>query len=137
MDYRSIKISAIIIMGLSVMLSACATAPNAPGAGYGSNYTPVIDGPKDERYYRDLRQCRELAYSVQSNQEQEAGKNAAIGAVVGAASGAIVSRHKNKELRGALAGAAIGAGSTVAGAASDAKTVISRCMAGRGYNVLL
>ena len=131
------KVINLVALGMvAVFISACSSAPmGTAGVGSGSNYTPVIDGPKDEKYYEDLRACRDLAYQVQSSKKQGAAKDALAGAFIGALIGS--GEDKKAARDGALIGGAIGGLGANGEAASSAKTIMSRCMSGRGYNVLM
>ncbi len=80
--------------------------------------TPVIDGPKNESYYKNLRECRKLAYEVQSQQESGAAENPLIGALIGAAIGA--GEDKEAAAGGALVGGIIGGSALIQEARNSA-----------------
>ena len=115
---------------VTVTLSGCATAPS------GANYRPIVDtkGVDFNRYENDLRECQ--AYALQT---ASAAESAAAGAVAGAVLGALLAGaagsnySKGRTARvGALSGA-VGAG---AEGERNQRTIINRCLAGRGYKVL-
>ncbi len=117
--------------------------PNQVGAGDGAYYTPVIDGPQDEVYYKDLRECRQLAARVQQQQETATTEDAITGAVAAGLVGALLGSTESSDdaliggLVGATVGGAVGAAGAIEEAEQSGKTVITRCMRGRGHNVLL
>ncbi len=99
--------------------------------GCGSSYEPVVDGPKNNKYYGDLNACQSLAAQT------DKGKTKA-GVVAGGVTGGLLSSKGNREdiATGAAVGAALG---TTAGAIADTSTqrnVIRTCMRNRGWNVL-
>ena len=109
---------------ITVALSACATS--------GARYVPVVDlrGHSQAQYAADLSKCQQYA-----TQRMDAAQGALIGAIGSAILGAVVSpRGYRNEVAGkaALLGAGVGA----AGANETQETIIKRCLAGRGYNVL-
>lgn len=107
-------------------------------AGTGSRFVPIVDGKGDQaRYQSDLRECQAYADQLAS-----AGNAAAAGAIVGAGIGLLFAvaggGSRGYGLRNGMAG--VGAVSGALGAAGKAETdqrsVISRCLMGRGYSVL-
>ena len=131
------KFIILIIIAL-FSFTSCMSTSGMPGGGTGAAYTPVIDGPKDEKYYVDIGQCRELAANVEAQANQAALSGAVTGAVIGGLFGAATGsqgddRNKRIATTTGLAGGLGGASQKI----QDAKTVIIRCMQGRGYNVLL
>jgi len=127
----TIKLNHLLILSSLIIvpsLSACATA--------GAGHTPIIDAPKDDRYYSDLGQCRALAEQrkLVNGDTQQA---AAIGAAAGAAIRAIGPKDSFEEiLGGAAIGGVLGGGAGVFSAQSEQKHILLSCMAGRGYRVL-
>ena len=103
----------------------------------GADYDPIVDGPKDARYYSDLSACRVLARQVESSTP---GQRAAGGAIAGGVIGALTTDKSSDTLEDAAGGAVIGAifSSATGDPDVDAKqqNVIMRCMAGRGYKVV-
>ncbi len=134
---KNYKIKVIFIVCITFIISSCASS-GRPGGGAGASYTPVIDGPKNDKYYIDLAQCRDLASEVESQATSEAIAGAVAGAIVGGLLGAasgVQGNDRNKKLA-----TTTGVYGGLEGAASkfkDAKTVITNCMIGRGHNVLL
>lgn len=115
----------LIVLGVCVsLLAGCATS--------GSNYVPLIDtrGTDPHQVQRDTTECQQFA-----KQRMDAATGAVAGAIVGALLGAALAPrgHRNYVAGyGATAGA-LGGG---LGANENQQTIIKRCMAGRGYNVL-
>lgn len=119
-----------------LLVASCASAPvGTPGVGDGSEYTPVIDGVMDEKYYRDLRECRDIAHTVQSQKESEVAQSMLAGALVGAAIGSIDDGEAATD--GAIFGSILGGVDSQSEASSSGKIIVTNCMSGRGYNVLL
>jgi outer membrane lipoprotein SlyB len=132
-------IRSILAIVISFILVGCASKPNAVGSGYGSGYTPVIDGPQDGKYWNNLNECRTLASQVQSNREGEAAGKAVAGALAGALVGGLLGGKGNRNESssfGAKAGALTGGAEGLGSAAQGGKQVIVNCMVGRGYRVL-
>jgi hypothetical protein len=126
---------ALSIFALAV--AACATAPpNTPGAGYGKNYTPVIDlqGVDGTRYAQDLEACRTYSASIDANKEMWVGLIG--GALLGAAIGASISGDMRVIDAGATGGAMGGMSGTTGRAIGRQEHIIGNCMASRGYRVL-
>ena len=111
-------------------LTGCATS--------GANYRPVVDlkGRDPANYEQNLRECQQYALQV-AGAADSAAAGAVAGAIFGVALAAIgggggSSYRKAAAGVGALSGAASGA---MAGE-RDQRSIISRCLAGRGFNVL-
>ena len=119
----------VAILSAVAFLVGCA-------ATSGANYRPIVDskGVDLNRYESDLRECQ--SYALQT---AGAADSAAAGAVAGALLGAVLagaagrnySRSSSARV-GAVSGA-VGAG--VEGERNQ-KSIINRCLAGRGYRVL-
>ena len=126
--------SGVMVLGLSLVIAAC-----AQGGGMAPP-TPIIDtqGVDAAQYQQDLTQCQQYAQQVSVG--EDAAKGAFGGALLGAAMGAAVGAVTGNAGRGAAIGAAaggIGGGAGLAGKAfKERKKIVSRCMQGRGYNVL-
>jgi len=104
----------------------------------GANYRPMIDmrgGSVDaNRYESDLRECQQYA-----SQTAGAADKAVVGAVAGALFGAVLAAAAGSNYdRGATArvGAVTGAVGGGAQGENDQRSIIRRCLAGRGYSVL-
>jgi len=97
----------------------------------GQNYRPIVD-TTSERYEQDLRECQAFAA-----QRMDAAQGAAAGALLGALLGAVLSRAAGGSgNRGAATGAVAG-GTAFAGQAENSqRSIIKRCLTGRGYSVL-
>ena len=119
----------VVVLSAAAFLVGCA-------ATSGANYRPIVDnkGVDQNRYESDLRECQSYA-----TQTAGAADSAAAGAVAGALLGAVLAGAAGKNYSrsssarvGAVSGA-VGAG--VEGERNQ-KTIINRCLAGRGYKVL-
>lgn len=127
----------IALACITALLSGCATAPGT-GSSYGANYEPIIDirpGQSQDQYRNDLMACQGYATRVMS-----AGEGAVSGAIAGAVIGALIGAAAgggsrfNSQMAGV--GAVSGGVGGAAGAEMNQRTIIARCMTGRGYNVL-
>ena len=119
----------VAILSAAAFLVGCA-------ATSGANYRPIVDskGVDLNRYESDLRECQSYA-----TQTAGAADSAAAGAIAGALLGAALAGAAGKNYSrsstarvGAVSGA-VGAG--VEGERNQ-RTIINRCLAGRGYKVL-
>lgn len=112
------------------LLAGCATGPT------GANYRPIVDlkNSNPSKYEIDLRECQ--AYAAQSAGAAEqamagAAAGALFGALLAAAAGGGYSRDQNAKV-----GAVVGmAGGAVEGE-REQRSIINRCLHGRGYTVL-
>lgn len=126
--------SKVLVVGLTIGITACAQG------GRMAPPTPIIDtqGVDNSQYQQDLVQCQQ--YADQVSVGQDTAKGAFGGALLGAAMGAAVGAATGNPARGAAIGAAaggIGGGAGMAGkSVEERKNIVSRCMQGRGYNVL-
>lgn len=109
---------------VGILLTGCATR--------GAGYVPLVDmqGQSEVRFQSDLRECQ--AYATQ---RLDAAQGAMAGALLGAILGAAIAP---RGYRGNVAGhgAAVGAIGGAGAATDNQETIIKRCLAGRGYNVL-
>lgn len=123
-----------MLLALSA-LTGCATR-QAPGQGYGADYTPVIDlqGVNRDVYATDLDACRRAARNIDASQATMEG------ALGGAILGALVSGALGGGRQTTMDSANIGALSGIGRASSDAmagqKRIVINCMVGRGYRAL-
>jgi outer membrane lipoprotein SlyB len=106
------------------MINGCATR--------GANYEPLIDlrGTESKPIAQDIYDCQQYAKHA---------LDAAGGAVAGAIAGALlmaIIMPRGFRNYGAGQGAAVGGVAGAAQANDTQETIIKRCMAGRGYNVL-
>lgn len=119
-------VAAVLIVAL--VAGGCATR------GTGAQYNPIVDRP-GPNYANDLSECQAHANKVMS-----AANGAAAGAVAGAIFGALLMAAAGGRGADQKAGAWVGAlsGGTSAAAAAEGgqRGIITRCLAGRGYNVL-
>lgn len=109
---------------IAATLAGCATR--------GANYVPLVDtkGRDAATLDRDTAECQHFA-----TQRADAATGAVVGAIFGALLGAALmpGGYRNYGARqGAIAGGLGGA----FGANDSQETIIKRCLAGRGYNVL-
>jgi outer membrane lipoprotein SlyB len=119
----------VVAISIVALLSGCA-------ATTGANYRPIVDtkGVDFNRYEADLRECQAYATQTASAAESAAAgavAGALLGAVLAAAAGNRYSRSSTARV-GAVSGA-VGAG--VEGERNQ-RTIINRCLSGRGYQVL-
>lgn len=117
----------ILAATLAIALTGCATTQ-----GTGSGYTPIVDQP-NENYHRDLADCQQHANRVMS-----AGEGAAMGAAGGAILGMLFNAAAGGGFRNeyAAVGALSGALGGAASGERDQRTLISKCLAGRGHKIL-
>jgi len=124
----------MLLIGLAFGVAAC-----AQGGGM-AKPTPIIDtqGVDAAQYQQDLAECQQFA--DQKSVGEDTAKGTIGGALLGAAMGAAIGAATGDPGQGAAIGAAaggIGGGAGAAGKAmQDKKQIVSRCMQGRGYNVL-
>jgi hypothetical protein len=124
----------LLAVGLAFGIAAC-----AQGGGLAPP-TPIIDTQDVDaaQYQQDLAQCQQYAQQVSVG--EDTAKGTFGGALLGAAMGAAIGAATGNAGQGAAVGAAAGGIGGGAGAASksvqERKQIVSRCMQGRGYNVL-
>lgn len=118
--------STIAICAAVLALTGCAA--NQP--------RQIIDmrGVDSTKYYKDHMECS--AYASQVDVGGSAINNAVGNALVGAVIGGIVG-GRDGALFGAKVFGVTGAVDGVASATHDKQTIMTRCMTGRGYSVLL
>lgn len=116
----------LFVLPLMLLLAACATS--------GADYRPIVDGPEDAKYERDLAACQALARKRGYDNEDMA-TNAAVGAGLGAIVGGITG-----DWTGAGIGAGVGLGAGAAKGAMDTQgqrgNIVKKCMEKRGHNVI-
>lgn len=123
------------LVAIAAALAGCATK-NTPGAGYGADYTPVIDmqGVDQSAYAADMAACRQMARTIDANQQSMEG------AIAGAFIGALVSGALGGGRQTTMDSANVGAMSGMGRAGSDAlagqRRIVINCMVGRGYRAL-
>jgi outer membrane lipoprotein SlyB len=104
-------------------------------AGCASRRGPVVDmkGVDHAQYEADLADCQKYADQVMG-----AGGGAVAGTAVGAGLGYAVGRAVGARDPSAAArgGAVVGGAKGAAGGARNRHSVVSKCLAGRGYSVL-
>ncbi len=102
-------------------VSACATG----------GYQPVVDGPRDSRYYSDLEACQSLAAQAGSQN-----RDILSGAIAGAAIGGIIGSIDGNLGDGAAAGAGVGAVQGAVSKNNNSNSIVRNCMRNRGHNVV-
>ena len=115
-------LNTLVITGLCLLLSACAT-------------DPIIDtrGVNMAQYEQDLSECE--AYAQQVSVPGRAAGSAVAGAAVGAVIGAVVG-NSDTAARAAGAGATAGAAKGTGYGLHEKQRVVHNCLAHRGYAVL-
>lgn len=99
---------------------------------FGSDYEPILDGPKATTYLSDLESCQDLARG-QSFDENTIGATV-IGGVVGGALGNQTGGVTSAE--GALIGAALGLFGGAIDETEQRQSIVRECMKGRGHRVV-
>lgn len=121
----------IAVLLIVTLISGCATPYQ------GAAYRPVVDMQnKDVAVYEsDLKACQGYATQV-TGAAQRAAQGAAFGAVMGAALMAAAGGNRTHMGQGASLGVLSGA--TAGGVAGEQhqRSIIIRCLVGRGYAVL-
>ena len=123
------------IVSISLASFVCVSMVGC-AATSGANYRPIVDnkGVDLNRYESDLRECQSYA-----TQTASAGESAAAGALAGALLGAALAGAAGKNYSKSST-ARVGAVSGAVGAGAEGernqRTIINRCLAGRGYRVL-
>ena len=117
-------LKATLAMLVIVSMVGCATR--------GVNYEPLVDlkGKSTSQFGQDLGECK--AYAQQAN---DAASTAVAGAIVVGLLAAFLATRGDRNYyagRGAVLGGAAGG----AHAVDTQETIIKKCLAGRGYNVL-
>lgn len=120
---------------LALVVAGCST-PNTPGAGFGADYTPVIDlqGVDPARYQADLGACRRLAGNIDVNRATTEG--AVAGVFVGALVSGMLGGGRQTTMDAANIGVVSGIGQAGGQAIDQAKRIVINCMVGRGYRAL-
>lgn len=124
--YFKTKIVTATSVMMVALLSGCANTA--------ADYEPLVDGPKDARFYDDLAECKALAEQreyLNGDTKSEAVLGAGLGALAGALDGG-----GTDILGGAIVGGAVGAGGRAWETREERKGIVIQCMAGRGHNVV-
>ena len=103
-------------------------------ANTGNNYRPIVDTKNIDlaRYEADLQECQHYA-----EQKAGAGEQAAIGAGAGAVLGGVLAAVGNGDKgSSARVGGVMGAVTGLTSGEQGQRSVIKRCLTGRGYKVL-
>jgi len=115
-----------IISFLTLFIAACANT--------GANFRPIID-TKDvdlNRFETDLKECQQYT-EQKSGAAEKATIAAGAGAVLGGVLAAVGNGDKGSSSR---IGGVMGAVSGLTSGEQGQRTVIKRCLIGRGYKVL-
>lgn len=109
-----------------LVLTGCATTPR------GADLVPLVDmrGKSEAAFASDLSDCRGYAAA-----RMTAVRGAVLGAIAGALIGGAVAPRGYRNYS-ASNGAVLGTAAGAAHANDTQESIIKRCMAGRGYNVL-
>ncbi len=119
------SINACAIVCVAVFSAGCAT----------TQYRPMVDsGVSRGNYEDDVADCQHLA--DQRPAAANAAGGAAVGAVFGALFAAAVGLRGDDVAHVAAWGAANGGINGAVYGAAEQQAIVSRCMAGRGYNVV-
>lgn len=101
-------------------------------AEFGSDYEPILDGPKTTAYQPDLQSCQALARSQLFNEDTIGAT--VVGSVVGGAFGNQPNGITSAE--GALIGAVLGVLGGVIDETEKRQSIVRECLKGRGYRVV-
>ncbi len=114
----------ITVLMLAAALTGCASS--------GANYRPLVDmqGRSDAQYNRDASECQAYARA-----RMDAAQGAVMGAVALGILTSVLSPRGTKNYA-AQQGAIVGGVAGAASANDTQETIVKRCLAGRGYNVL-
>ena len=120
---RGLKLIAVFL-ALGLSLQGCATR--------GAGYIPLVDthGKSQSVLDNDIHECQQFA-----KQRADAATGAAAGAIAGALLGALLMPRGYRN-EGASKLAVLGGVSGAGQATETQESIIRRCLAGRGYNVL-
>lgn len=124
--YSKTKIAMATSVVMVGLLSGCANTA--------ADYEPLVDGPKDNRFYEDLAACKALAEQreyLNGDTKSEALLGAGLGALAGALDGG-----GSDIVGGAIVGGAAGAGGRAWDTREERKGIVIQCMAGRGHKIV-
>ncbi len=121
------RFSNYLVISSVSLLAACANS--------GANYTPVVDGPKGEKYQADLANCQALAASGKPVDGRVAGSTA-TGAALAGASSVIWNGNSSNLGEAAAVGALAGLTSGLVRRNAEQESIVVNCMARRGHNVI-
>lgn len=124
------KSSPFALLGLSLMIGACAT-------NSGANYEPLLDGDTSPAFKADLAECQALA-EHRNYLNDDTRTDALIGAGIGALAG--IADDDVNDTEGAIAGAIVGAlaggGARALETRDERKDIVVSCMQGRGHRAV-
>ena len=105
------------------------------GCGHsGAHYQPIVDGPKDDTYFSDLKACQALAQE-KSYLNDDVKSEAILGTAVGAVIGGLSDDWEGAAV-GAVAGGLITGGGKAWETRYDRSAIVCECMRQRGHRVV-
>jgi outer membrane lipoprotein SlyB len=113
------KLTTLPVLMTSISIAACSQGP----------YEPIVDGPKNIVYQKDLAECRQL-----SLQKKKTNDGAIGGAVIGGLIGATESAED--AIAGAVVGGLIGTAEEGSKVSDEQDAIVFRCLQGRGHKVV-
>ena len=124
------KFSPFALLGLSLMLGACAT-------NSGASYEPLVDGNVSPSFKADLADCQMLAEN-RNYLNDDTKTDALIGAGIGALAGLADDDVNDTEgaIAGAIVGAIAGGGSRALETRDERKQIVISCLQGRGHKAV-
>lgn len=116
----------IASIATALVLTGCAVQPR------GAAYVPLVDmkGRDQASFTKDVKECQ-----IYAQQRMNGAEGAVAGALAGALLGAALAPRGHRNYVAARTGG-IGAAAGGARATQNQESIIQRCLAGRGYNVL-
>jgi outer membrane lipoprotein SlyB len=115
-----------------ILFSVIGCATQQMGVGY----RPIVDtkGVNLNRYEADLQECQKYAHQT-ANAAQSAVAGAIVGAVFGTVLAAAAGSSYDRSASARVGGVSGAVGGGVQGETNQ-RTIIRRCLTGRGYSVL-
>jgi hypothetical protein len=123
--YTKTQLAFATSLSMIIFVSGCANTA--------SDYTPIVDGPKNAVFDSDLAACKQLA-EKREYLNGETKTEALLGAGLGALAGA--SGNGGDILAGALIGGTLGAAGKAWDARGERKNIVIKCMSGRGHKAV-
>ncbi|WP_051305576.1 glycine zipper family protein [Desulfogranum mediterraneum] len=119
-------VSFLVMFGAVLMLMGCGHTA--------ARYQPIVDGPKDSKYFTDLSSCQQIA-EERSYMNDEVKTRALLGAGLGAVVG-VIDDGAGGALAGVIGGSLIGGGAGSWKTRTDRKNIVLQCMRMREYKVV-
>lgn len=123
--YTKTQLAFATSLSMIIFVSGCANTA--------SNYSPIVDGPKNAAFAQDLSACKQLAEQreyLNGDTKTEALVGAGLGALAGASGDA------GDILAGAVVGGVVGSADKAWEVREERKKIVIKCMAGRGHAVV-